>query len=91
MARMSREFSLVLLGSGILSAGYFLFQDNEELAAKEDEQVRQQVGSSNGRHSHVPLMFFYHGGYSSARSSPALGGSVASRGFGGIGRVSAGG
>jgi hypothetical protein len=88
---MTRELSLVLLGSGILSAGYFLFQDNEDLAAKEEDQMRQQVGTSNGHRYGGTMFIYYHGGYSSARTSPALGGSVASRGFGGIGRVSSGG
>ena len=91
MARMGREFSLVLLGSSILTTGYFLLQEGEDVAAKEEEQVRQQAASTNG-HRYGGMLFFYHAGaYSNARTSPAYSGSVASRGFGGIGRVSSGG
>ena len=71
--------------------GTVLFQESDELKAKEEEQVREQVASSNGHRYHGPLFFYYGGGYSSARNSPALGSSVASKGFGGIGRASAGG
>lgn len=92
MARMSRELSVVLLGSGILTAGYFLTRDNEDLAAKEEEQVREQVASSNGHRYHGPLFFYFGGGFSSARTaSPAMGSSVARGGLGGIGRGSVGG
>lgn len=91
MTRMSREFSLVLLGAGILTAGYFVWpeKDFEKLA---EEQARNRVGSR----SHAHVLFIGHFG-SGARSvsggarSPAMA-TVARSGFGSIGgRVSGGG
>ena len=38
MARMTREFSLVLVGSGILTAGYFLYPE-DDIEARQKEQV----------------------------------------------------
>jgi hypothetical protein len=99
MARMSREFSLVLVGSGILTAGYFVYPD-EDLEAKQNEQVQQQLGGNNGNHNghrvYRPGFIWIHtgawgyggGNYSRA---PAMGGHVARGGFGGIGRGSVGG
>ena len=102
MARMTREFSLVLVGSGILTAGYFLYPE-EDLQAKQDEKAQQQVAGNNGHHRthHGPGFFFipimYGGGYggyggaANASRPVAMGGGVARGGFGSIGRVSAGG
>lgn len=99
MARMSREFSLVLVGSGILTAGYFLWPE-EELQAKQDERALQQVAGdnqNNNRRSHYhPGFIFIHtgfaGGYGGNSARPAaMGGSVSRGGFGSIGRGSAGG
>jgi hypothetical protein len=85
MTRMSREFSLVLLGAGVLTAGYFLFREDNDLFAKEEEQSKQQV-AGNHRTYHGPLIFIYGGGYSGGRSSsPATAGGVARGGFGSMG------
>lgn len=97
MARMSREFSLVLLGSGILTAGYFLYPE-EDVEAKQKEQVQQQVAGNNHHRTH-----YHHGGFLwihtgawGAGGSPntgrsvAMGGNVSRGGFGSIGRASAG-
>jgi hypothetical protein len=89
MSRMSREFSLVLLGGGILTAGYFYFRDDSDLLAKGEEQAKNHVSGSHG-HMHGPLVFLHGGGYSSGRASSALGGGVTRGGFGGFG-VRAGG
>lgn len=91
MARMSREFSLVLLGSGILTAGYFLCREDNQLFAKEEEQAKQQASGSHGRY-HGGFLFIHSGGYASGRSSsPAAASGVARGGFGGIGAHAAGG
>lgn len=99
MARMSRELSLVLVGSGILTAGYFLYPDEEKaLLEKQDEQARQQVAgnnNNNGHRSYRPGFIFIHTGYahgySGSTSRPvAMGGSVSRGGFGSIGHASAG-
>ena len=50
MARMTSEFSLVLVGSGILTAGYFLYPD-DELEAKQKEAVQQQVAGNNNNNN----------------------------------------
>lgn len=85
MTRMSREFSLVLLGAGVLTAGYFMFREDNDLFAKEEEQSKQQVAGSH-RSGHMPLIFIYGGGYSGGRSSsPATAGGVARGGFGSMG------
>ena len=104
MARMTREFSLVLVGSGILTAGYFLYPE-EDVEAKEKEQVAQQVAGNNNnnnnqghRRTHVPLFLWIHTGAwgagpanSGARPTAMGGGKVARGGFGSIGRGSVGG
>jgi hypothetical protein len=95
MTRMSREFSLVLLGSGILTAGYFLAPDPaDELAAKADEQIGNRVAANdqNRRHyyggthmfiwAHSPGYTSRYGGSSSAMSGVSRGG------FGGFGHAS---
>src|SRR5262245_52947609 len=40
MTRMSREFTLVLLGAGVLTAGYFLWPEDDP-ARKANEQANQ--------------------------------------------------
>ena len=53
MSRMGREFSLVLLGAGVLTAGYFAAPSpEEELEKKADEQAAQQVHSDGTTQSH---------------------------------------
>jgi hypothetical protein len=95
MTRMSREFSLVLLGAGILSAGYFAAPSNaEDLENKAEDQAAAQVGhdtqsSTYRRHSHGGMLLFIHspgyaGGSYAAGRSPAMPG-VSRGGFGGVG------
>lgn len=94
MTRMSREFSLVLLGSGILTAGYFIAPDPAEaLAEKADDQAAHRVGSSTYRshyYGHYPILFLHGGGYSgsgSVRGRPMSATAGVTRGgLGGIGR-----
>ncbi len=101
MTRMSREFSLVLLGSGILTAGYFLAPSPEaDLEQKANELAAERVGGgtrdSNGTYRYHPgyMLFFMHssgytGGAAGGRSA-AVSGPVSRGGFGGVGRSAAG-
>jgi hypothetical protein len=45
MRRMSREFSLVVLGSGMLTAGYFAYPE-ADLQAKAEQQAVQRVAAA---------------------------------------------
>jgi hypothetical protein len=50
MARMSREFSLVLLGAGLLTAGYFLWPEEDPLKkANEQAAAGDGPGGTRGR------------------------------------------
>jgi len=88
MARMSREFTLVLLGSSLLTAGYFLWP--EEDPVKKAEAANADLANNNhnrngnrttyrSRYTVIPI--FYAGG----RSSPAMPRTTVSRG--GFGRT----
>lgn len=90
MTRMSREFSLVLVGAGLLTAGYFMWPE-KDFEKRAEEQARNRVGGrSHGGH----ILFIGHFGGSSSVSggrSPAMA-SVSKGGMGSIGgRVSGGG
>jgi hypothetical protein len=100
MARMTREFTLTLVGSGILTAGYFVYPDEDkELEAKQNEQVQQQLAgnnpNNNGHRVYRPGFIWIHtGAWSSGGGmsrAPAMGGNISRGGFGGIGRGSVGG
>jgi hypothetical protein len=84
MARMSREFSLVLLGAGILTAGYFLWPE-EDVEAKANQQAQQQIVGNNGHRSGYPHLLIWHSVTPGARmGSPSIAG-ISREGFGGIG------
>jgi hypothetical protein len=73
MARMSREFNLVLLGAGLLSAGFFLLPEDDpvNLAAREAESGGPAGAGGAGRGSRVRtghVIIFY--GAPGARSRP---------------------
>ena len=90
MTRMSREFSLVLLGAGLLTAGYFAWPE-QDFEKRAEEQAGQRIGSRSGTH----ILFIGHFGGSStsvAAGRPAAIGSIARGGLGSIGaRVGGGG
>jgi hypothetical protein len=59
MARMSREFNLVLLGAGLLTAGYFLWPEEDPIKiANEQDAAGGTGGRGRSRTSHV---IFIHG------------------------------
>jgi hypothetical protein len=79
MGRMGREFSLVLLGAGILTAGYFIWPEDDPIARAEEEAAQQVGAGRSGRTSH--LVFLHGGRYGGARAGVG----IARGGFGGIG------
>jgi hypothetical protein len=93
MTRMSREFSLVLLGAGLLSAGYFMWPE-KDFEKRAEEQAQNRVGGRRHTGGHVLFIGHFGGGSSSVKGggrSPAMA-SVSKGGFGSIGgRVSGGG
>ena len=94
MTRMTREFSLVLVGSGILTAGYFLYPDDAQ--AKEEEAINNQVAGNNNnsgyRRTGGGFLFIHTGGWGSGSSvrGPATASAGRTGGFGSLGRASAG-
>jgi hypothetical protein len=99
MARMTREFSLVLVGSGILTAGYFLYPE-DDLGARQKEQVEQQLAGNNDnqnnrRYHRTTFIWIHTGAWGPAGATGprpvAMGGSTSRGGFGSIGRGSVGG
>jgi hypothetical protein len=92
MTRMSREFSLVLLGAGLLSAGYFMWPE-KDYEKRAEEQAQNRVGGRHRTGGGIIFIGHFGGGRSSVSGgrSPAMA-SVSKGGFGSIGgRVSGGG
>jgi hypothetical protein len=79
MARMSREFSLVLLGAGLLTAGYFL-RPQEEPLEKADKANGGPAGG-NRRYARVHIIPII----TSSRASPTVARTATIRG--GFGRT----
>lgn len=91
MTRMSKEFSLVLLGAGILTAGYFVAPTaEEEMEVKAEEQAAHRTGHSTHHRVHgVPMFLWLHSpGYAGTSTGRPAAYSSTSRagGFGSIGR-----
>jgi hypothetical protein len=84
MTRMTREFSLLLLGSGMLTGGYFLWPE-QDFDKRSEEQAQQRVGGSVRTGGHILFIGHYGGsGSMSAGRSPAMA-SVSRGGLGSIG------
>ena len=96
MSRMGKEFGLVLLGSGILSAGYFTAPSpEEEMEKKSVEQAAQRTGHNNSSHYHGGGFFLFvhspaYAGSNTGRPS-AYSPTARSGGFGTVGRAFSGG
>jgi hypothetical protein len=60
MARMSREFSLVLLGAGLLSAGYFLWPEEDPIKLANDEAAKGGGGGTGGRGYRSGYIVIFH-------------------------------
>jgi hypothetical protein len=89
MARMSREFNLVLLGAGLLTAGSFLWP--EEDPGKRAEQEAANGGGGSHGHTRGSRVFFVT--YFARPSVPAAAaaGATSRGGFGRVGGVFSGG
>jgi hypothetical protein len=84
---MSRELGLVVLGAGLLTAGYIWWPE-QEFEKRNEEQTRKRVGGNGARATHGPA--FVYVGYHGSSSSPVGGGrpgmaGVSKGGFGSIG------
>lgn len=86
MTRMSREFSLVLLGAGLLTAGYFAWPE-QDYAAEADKQAQKRVGGTRTGGGFIFIGHFGGGSYSTTGTASARPGmaSVSKGGFGSIG------
>jgi hypothetical protein len=88
MTRMTREFSLVLLGASALTATYFLWPE-KDFDKRVDEQARQRVGGSTYGGTFI---WIHTSSYSTTTGRPAGVAAVSRGGFGSTGgRFSAGG
>ncbi|HEV3440253.1 MAG TPA: hypothetical protein VG122_23060 [Gemmata sp.] len=85
MTHMSREFSLVLLGAGMLSGTYLLWPE-QDFEKRAEEQAQQRVGGRTTGGSHVLFIGHYggSGSVSGAGRAPAMA-SVSRGGLGSIG------
>lgn len=88
MTRMSREFSLVLLGAGLLTAGYFAWPETD-FDKEADKQAEKRVGGRPRSGGGTFIFIGSFGGGPSSRTgtgmrSPAMG-SVSKGGFGSVG------
>jgi hypothetical protein len=83
--RMSREFNLVLLGAGLLTAGYFLWPSDD---ARANDAVADAGGDNNGgggsRRGRTTAFFIISSrSYTSTRGATTT--AVSRGGFGGVG------
>jgi hypothetical protein len=83
---MTRELSMVLLGAGLLTTGYFVWPE-QDFDKKLDEQAAKRVGGNangNGRTRSGGSMFIFIHSSGTTSARPAMA-SVSKGGFGSIG------
>ncbi len=82
MARMSREFNLVLLGAGLLTAGSFLWPDPDPVKKADEEEAKNGGGGrTHGRTGYVFIVTSHTRTTTRTAASP----STSRGGFGRIG------
>jgi hypothetical protein len=89
MTRMSKEFSLVLLGASILTAGSFVYPE-EDLEARADHAAAQQVAGNNTRARtgfHPGLVFIHTGRWGGGTTTNPARAGVSRGGFGSVGHA----
>jgi hypothetical protein len=92
MTRMSREFSLVLLGAGVLTAGYIWWPEQDYQKRADEQAARRVGGDTTGSRGTVLIWVHSSGGSYSTTGRSAAMASVSRGGFGSTGgRVSGGG
>ena len=72
MTRMSREFTLVLLGAGLLTAGYLAYPEPDIDKNAETAAAKRVGGDGTTRRSGGGMLVFIHssgGGYSASGTS----------------------
>jgi hypothetical protein len=89
MARMSREFKLVLLGAGILTAGSFLWPDEDPVQRAEDDANKGGGGNGSRRGRTGTIIFFTSYTRTTTRTAAAT--STSRGGFGRSGGFFSGG
>jgi hypothetical protein len=83
MTRMTREFSLVLLGATVLTAGYLAWDEEKAIARNAENNGRKRVGG--GTSGHTLIWVHSSGGRSVSGGKPATLAGVSRGGFGSIG------
>jgi hypothetical protein len=88
---MSREFTLVLLGAGVLTAGSFLWPGDDVESVANEHAGRQvasanATGTSGSRGYRAPVFIWLHTSSSRIGATSGARPPVARGGFGGIGR-----
>lgn len=84
MTRMSREFSLVLLGAGILTAGYFMWPE-QDFEKRGEAAAAKRVGGNRTSGGHV--FIWIHGGGGSHSVTGTRSAAMANVSRGGLGAV----
>ncbi|MFO0846505.1 MAG: hypothetical protein U0797_29745 [Gemmataceae bacterium] len=90
MARMSREFHLVLLGAGLLTAGSFLWPEEDPAKRAEQEAAAGGGGGTNGR-ARTSRVFFVTSFTRPSAPAPSAAGATSRGGFGRVGGAFSGG
>jgi hypothetical protein len=93
MARMSREFNLVLLGAGLLTAGSFLWPEEDPAKRAEQEAANGGGGNSHSRSrgSRIFFVTYYTRPSVPSAASPSAVGGTSRGGFGRVGGAFSGG
>jgi hypothetical protein len=86
---MSREFNLVLLGAGLLTAGYFLWPEEDPLKIANEQDAAAGGGNGRGRARTRHVVFIHAGGFGRARTVAPT--TTVRGGFGRVGGAFSGG
>lgn len=87
MTRMTKEFSLVLLGTGLLTAGYFLWPE-DDMERHAQEKAKKQIAGNHRTHHGMHMIFIPTPRYGAGNVATK---SVVSRGgFGSTGHSASG-
>ncbi len=85
MARMSREFTLVLLGTSLLAGTALFVSEEESVFRKAEEQTARQVTGSHHHRGGFMIIPILRRGFSGGPMASASSATVARGGFGSFG------